>query len=75
MDKKTLVFGIVAIVAILVIALAFFGTVMNNTSSDLQGTNQVSSSSGDSAQVSSSVNNSSEKSVTGSSNAKQGIVY
>ena len=74
MDKKTLVFGIVAIVAILVIALAFFGTVMNNTSSDLQGTNQVSSSSGDNAQVSSSVNNSSEK-VTGSSNAKSGTVY
>lgn len=75
MDKKTLVFGIVAIVAILVIALAFFGTVMNNTSSDLQGTSQVSSSSGDSAQVSSSVNNSSEKSVTGSSDAKSGTVY
>lgn len=75
MDKKTLVLGIVAIVAILVIALAFFGTVMNNPSSDLQGTSQVSSSSGDNAAVSSSVNSSSEKSVTGSSTTKSETVF
>ena len=76
MDKKTLVLGIVAIVAILVIALAFFGTVMNNTSSDLQGTSQVSSSSGDNAAVSTSGNNTSEKSVSSSNTGKSsGTVY
>lgn len=44
MDRKTLVLGIIAIVAILVIALSFFASTSDNSSTDLQDTSQVSSS-------------------------------
>ena len=54
MDKKTLVLGIIAIVAILVIALSFFASTSDNSSTDLQDTSQVSSS--DSGSVASSEN-------------------
>lgn len=76
MDKKTLVLGIIAIVAILVIALSFFASTSDNGSSDLQDTSQVVASSSDSDVVSSD-DSESEETVSSSSTADQsdGAVY
>ena len=77
MDKKTLIIGIVAILAILVICLSFFTANTDNSSSYVQDTSQVSSSSSDDTAVSSSDDDTSEKSVSSSSSSSQssGTVY
>ena len=71
MDKKTLILGIVAIVAILVIALSFFATNTNDSSTSLQDTSQVSSSDNDA--VASSADTSSKKSDSSSSNSEKAV--
>ena len=79
MDRKTLVLGIIAIVAILVIGLSFLAST-DNSSTDLEDTNQVSYSdsvaSSDNT-VDESDSSSSEESVSSSSDTEKssGVVY